>query len=312
MNNPEPSQSKSKSIWDDSQEQYQKGNFKVYWEMLSRVQQYQFKAMTGDENLHFFWHVLEEVRNRVGQKDLAALSLGCSEGDPGIEMRLIESGVFQKVVVMDLAQGLLEKQKAIAARRGLKGIHYLHEDLNRVSLTENEYDLIWAVGTIHHTENLERLFGQIQQALRENALFAMREYVGPNRLQFTARQLSIVNEILALLPEKYKRSHTGGIKNRMQSPALSDLLALDPSEAVRSRDIVPVLKEKLEVTKLVYTGGTILHPLLDSIASNFEGDEEADSILRLLILFEKTLIEGGALPSDYVFCLARKRRENPK
>ena len=54
-------------------------------------------------------------------------------------------------------------------------------------------------------------------------------------------------------------------------------------------------------------GGTILQPLLSNIASNFEKEQEGELVLKLLILLEKTFIEKGVLPSDYVFCMARKK-----
>jgi SAM-dependent methyltransferase len=298
---------KSESIWDNSISQYKKNDFKIYWELLSEVEKYQLKCITGNENLHFFWYVLNYIKENIGERNLHGLSLGCSEGNPAIEMRLIESGIFNKIKVMDIANGLLNKQRAIALKRGLNGIEYIKQDLNKVALEKNAYDLIWAVGTIHHTENLELLFQQINDALKHNGVFVMREYIGPNRLQFTDLQLSIVNEILSILPEKYKKGPNGIFKGTMGRVDLEYLMSMDPSESVRSQDIIQVMKEKLEIVKLAYTGGTILHPLLDGIASNFEKDENANAILKLLILFEKTLTNNSILPSDYVFCIAKKK-----
>jgi hypothetical protein len=82
---------------------------------------------------------------------------------------------------------------------------------------------------------------------------------------------------------------------------------MDSSEAIRPKDIMQVVEERLNVVACVYTGGTLLHPLLADIASNFEGNEDADTVLRLLILFERILIEKEILPSDYVFCMAKKK-----
>jgi hypothetical protein len=70
-----------------------------------------------------------------------------------------------------------------------------------------------------------------------------------------------------------------------------------------------VFAEHFAPLKIAHTGGTILHPLLSSIASNFDRDDFGDAFLRLLILFESTLISRGVLPSDYVFCLARRGSE---
>jgi SAM-dependent methyltransferase len=208
---------------------------------------------------------------------------------------------------MDIAEGLLHKQRKIAEDRGVKGIEYIKQDLNDVVLDGNAYDVIFAVGTIHHVEKLELFFDQINNALKDNGKVIMREYVGPNRVQFTDLQLNITNEILSILPERYKTRRDGSIKNRALNCDIDYLMKRDPSESVRSQDIVRVMKERLEIIKLAYTGGTILHPLLNEIASNFEQDEDAETILQLLIFLEKMLIEKGILPSDYVFCIAQKK-----
>jgi hypothetical protein len=118
-----------------------------------------------------------------------------------------------------------------------------------------------------------------------------------------------VNKILSVLPEKYKKKFDGVIKHVMTSPDIEVLIKQDPSESTRSLDIVPLLKERFEIIKLAYTGGTILYPLLEGIASNFEKDEDAETILKLSILFEKLLIEKDVLPSDYVFCMAKKKQD---
>jgi SAM-dependent methyltransferase len=208
---------------------------------------------------------------------------------------------------MDIAEGLLFKQRKIAMDRGAAGIEYIKQDLNEVELEGNAYDLIFAQGTIHHIEKLERFFDQINNALKEHGKFIVREYIGPNRMQFTDTQLAIINEILRVLPNKYKKTMDGSIKNIAYSADLDWLMKTDPSESVRSQEIISVMKERLEIIKLAYTGGTILHPLLSDIASNFERDQDGEAILKLLILFEKVLTEKGVLPSDYVFCIAQKK-----
>jgi SAM-dependent methyltransferase len=299
--------SETKTIWDNSVDQYQKKGFKLYWELLPAVEEYQLRSMTGNRHLHFFWQTLNFVRENIGERDLRALLVGCSEWNPSIEERLIGSGAFSSVKVIDIAKGLLERQKAISFERKIRGIEYVCQDLNEIALERNAYHLIWSVGTIHHIVNLEHLFDQMRESLRENGVLVMREYIGPNLLQFTEEQLAIVNEILKVLPEKYKKTYTGLIKEAVRNPDISQLMAADPSESIRSNDIMAVMKERFDVFKVCYTGGTILHPLLDGIASNFENSEEADVILRLLILMERIMIEKGVLQSDYVFCMARKK-----
>jgi SAM-dependent methyltransferase len=298
---------RSESIWDNSQEQHCKNNFKVYWELLPEVSNYQLKSITGKENYHYFEYMVDFMKENIGDKNLRGLSIGCQEWDPPPEEILIKRGLFNKMEVLDIAEGLLNKQAKLAVERGITRAEYKIKDCNNLQLEENAYDLIFAFGTVHHIEKLDLLFDQINRGLKSNGLFVMREYIGPNRIQFTEKQLSIVNEILSILPEKYRITFDGFIKKSHTNYDLEMLLRTDPSESVNSQGIMPAIKEHLDIIKLDYTGGTILHPLLNGIASSFEKDEDGAAIIKLLIFFEKTLIEKGVLPSDYVFCMAKKK-----
>jgi hypothetical protein len=58
-------------------------------------------------------------------------------------------------------------------------------------------------------------------------------------------------------------------------------------------------------------GGTLLHFLLHGIAGNFRPeDPESMAVLDMLIRIERTLIDVGDLPSDFVL-LAARRRQSP-
>jgi SAM-dependent methyltransferase len=245
--------------------------------------------------------------NNIGIQGLRGLSIGCGEG-VAPEMVLFEAGCFSRFEVMDIAGELLRRQEQTALERSLEGISYIKQDFNHVVLEQEAYDLVWAVGTVHHIENLESFFEQVRQALKENGIFVMREYVGPNRLQFSDEQLAIVNEILAVLPDKYKRTQYGFVKNAGKRVDVDKIVKQDPSEAVRSEDILPIMQQKLDVVHLANTGGTILHPLLNKIASNLEQDQDGEAILKTIILLERMLIKEGSLPSDYVFCIAKRKK----
>ncbi|MDF1558234.1 MAG: hypothetical protein P1P80_08690 [ANME-2 cluster archaeon] len=81
---------------------------------------------------------------------------------------------------------------------------------------------------------------------------------------------------------------------------------MDPSEAVRSEEILSIIREKLNVIHFANTGGTILNPFLNGIASNFEKDQCGEALLKTVIIFEKILVEKKVIHSDYVVCIAKK------
>jgi hypothetical protein len=124
---------------------------------------------------------------------------------------------------------------------------------------------------------------------------------------YTDLQLSIVNGILTLLPECYRKNMYGETIERVRRPSLAALEEIDPSEAVRSADILEVMNINLHVKKLIQTGGSILAPLLNGIASNFEKDPYGESLFEILINFEKYLVRERMIESDYIFCTAGKK-----
>lgn len=79
-------------------------------------------------------------------------------------------------------------------------------------------------------------------------------------MKFTDDQLQIVDKILSSIPDKYNVQLDGNIKRKFKRNDINELIKLDPSESVRSENILRIIKDKLEIIHLAYTGGTILNP----------------------------------------------------
>ena len=91
-------------------------------------------------------------------------------------------------------------------------------------------------------------------------------------------------------------------------------LESDPSEAVRSEEIIPVASNYFEILEERNMGGTILHMLLSDIIDNFDQTREEDRvILKFLCYLEKNMIENGELSSDEKMVIFKKKiKENIK
>ncbi len=88
----------------------------------------------------------------------------------------------------------------------------------------------------------------------------------------------------------------------------SEMAVDDPTEAVRSAEVLPVLAERFDIIERVPYGGTILMPVLDDIAENFEGDSAAAAgLLEMLFTIEDTLMSCGELQSDFMYLVARPK-----
>ena len=88
-------------------------------------------------------------------------------------------------------------------------------------------------------------------------------------------------------------AHTGAAleKTTANLPTERSVIAVDPSEAVRSAEIVPVLQQYFDLVELRPLGGTILQFLLADIAGNFQQDEAGAQLLEMLFAIEDALID---------------------
>jgi hypothetical protein len=81
---------------------------------------------------------------------------------------------------------------------------------------------------------------------------------------------------------------------------------LDPSEAVSSRQIVPLLDSLFERLEFYERGGNLTQLFFYRIAGNFANDDpEAREIVRRVIAEERAALARGILRSDYIFGLWR-------
>src|SRR5207249_7745947 len=163
----------------------------------------------------------------------------------------------------------LASEKARAA--GFDHLRYRVADLNKIKLNRETYDVIFGISSVHHVQNLEHLFRQVQQALKPGGYFFLDEFIGPSRFQWTDAQLRTMNDALRRLPKELRRriSDRKKFKDRVVRETVGEVTASDPSEAVRSSEILPLLAQYFELGQMRGYGGAILHQLLYDIAGNF-------------------------------------------
>jgi ubiquinone/menaquinone biosynthesis C-methylase UbiE len=237
-----------------------------------------------------------------------ALNLGC--GDGCLERHGAVIDVFRQCDAFDLSPTAIEIATNKAEQLGIRQrVNYTVADIDNIHLTKDYYDVAFCAMSMHHFENLEHILREINNSLKQNSLLIVNEYIGPKRFQWTDKQLSIANEMLGLLPEKYRLDPaTETMKKSIQRQTVEQMIAVDPSEAVRSSDIIPLILEQFEFVKRIDYGGTILNLLLENIILNFDETKSEDmAILNSIFYVERLLINEGILDSDFSMLVARKK-----
>lgn len=190
-----------------------------------------------------------------GRRFERALSIGCGTGP--LERDLVKRGLCRTVDAFDGSVHSLHVA-ARAAREAGAGdrIRYFAADFNEPSLPRRTYDIVFFHQSLHHVGKLEKLYRAVLRALKPGGLLYLDEYVGPSRTDWNdalvAPQRAVFSTIapeLRTMPE-------------LPLPIQPD----DPSEAIRSGEIMEQLRIGFDVAELRGYGGnllSVLYPLID-------------------------------------------------
>lgn len=261
------------------------------WMSEERCRLYINEMITGSPNewpMEWFQRVFSPDPKMIG------LSLGC--GDGALERDVRKKGVCREITGIDLSKRALELAETIAADEGFDGIIYERADFNQLDLEPDRFDIVFFHQAMHHVANLEGCVQQIKKTLIKGGLFYLDEYVGPSRDQWTSSLLERANQVYRAIPRAVRRSRT------VPFP----IEQADPSEAIRSSEIVPLVEAGFDVIEKRDYGGNLLsviHPLLRWGTMD---DAARRQCLEHLIDEERALLAAGA-PTYYTVIIARNR-----
>lgn len=237
----------------------------------------------------------------------AVLDVGCGEGS--VSIALIGAGIAEKSIGVDVSAQGIEAAKGHANAAGIGArAEFMCADILNLDFDGGFFDAIVINMALHHVLDIERLLAKIKRWKAPNAILAIHEYVGPNRFQWTDAARFEGERLLRSLPPKL-RVH--GISNEivesLWSPTYRDMLVGDPSEAIRSAEMIDILDCYFERIERRDFGGTILQPLLVDIVHNFEFERDAShrSELDRLFAAERELLRSGRITSNFSFLAYR-------
>lgn len=130
-----------------------------------------------------------------------------------------------------------------------------------------------------------------------------------HRIRGKLKDRDLLNAVKRRLVRSRARiTGTPRIKATANLPTLHSVMAVDPSESIRSAEIVPVLCRYFDIVEFKPMGGAILQFLLADIAGNFQG-EEGEKVLEMLFTVEDTLMAVGDLDSDFAYIVATPKTQ---
>ncbi len=280
----------------------------ILWGHVPEVQARTNKLISGDENIGYTSYI--ESKYLCGQNGLKALSLGCGKGLTEIEF--VKSNSFTVIDAYDLSEDAIAFAKKRAIEENVcEQINFRVADIDELELPKDYYDVFMTFHSLHHFSNLDFLYNKIKRTLKQDALIFINEYIGPTRWQWTDKQLDIVNGILNILPKNYREYFgTKSIKKKEYRPGTFSMYLNDPSEAIESEQIFPLLKDYFEIIEKKDYGGTILSLLFHEIAQNFiKRDQKTIELVQLCLNIEDLMLRNNEINSDFAVIVCRNRKE---
>lgn len=277
------------------------------WTHLPKIVQMVNRRVTGDPNcapLAWFFHRLaQEQPVPLGR----VMVVGC--GSAKAELGLVRNGWAQSAVGVDLSPRALALAAEAAQAEGLTSVLHRQANMNALPVGEDgfepgSFDAVFGLSGVHHCENLEGLYAALATLLKPRGWLYLDEYIGPARFQWTETQVALISGVLAMLPERMARTLSGILKRGFRRATPAEVIAVDPSEAVRSDEIVALLPGWFSIEAFRGYGGNLLHPALGQIAQNFHDDP--DGLLDRMIALEEQFLADGLLRDDFAIVLARK------
>jgi 2-polyprenyl-3-methyl-5-hydroxy-6-metoxy-1,4-benzoquinol methylase len=289
--------------WDHWVDQVESGSYKGWLDYQFIEDEYIRPQISGDKRVYYLQHFFERWVGELPAE--RGLSLGCGGGN--LERGLIAMNAARVIDGHDASAASIVLARRLAEEAGFGDrLHYHESNVDRIELPLATYDWVICKMSLHHFAELEHVCAQISGALKPGGVLMFNEFVGPTHHQWTDLQLELMNRMLETLP--------GSVRavipiHRFERLSVAEMKAIDPSESVRSAEILSVAAEYFEILEHRPYGGTLLQIFLQHVMPHLELENEWHcALLRSWFLYERTLVEHGVLPSDFAYVVARPRR----
>ena len=236
----------------------------------------------------------------AGRKNIQALTLAC--GDMSGEYGFFKLINATQVDAYDISEGQKEKFYSYTYDGQIE-VNYQIDDVNKLSLPECKYDVVYIQQSYHHLSAIEKVADEINKSLSDNGIFVICDYIGTNYLQRSAKQRKVCGKIWATMPERYRTNPQGKILDKIWIP---DKKTLPPHEAMRSEEILEVLQTKFSTNDMYLYGG-ILFPLFNQFARNYTDSEEDQTFLKVMWELDQILIENDVVEPNFIRAVFKKQ-----
>ncbi|MES2689587.1 MAG: methyltransferase domain-containing protein [Bacteroidota bacterium] len=289
-------ESRIRSTWDD--DELPGSN----WWQVDAVRKRWNELITGNEDLIYPDHVVQQFL--PGKTGLTMLSIGCGTGQRELEFG--KHACFKRIDAFDIAPKAIDDANRSAKELNINICNFFVGDVYKDAWPDEGYDIVLFHSSLHHFTNIDNILARVKATLKRGGLVIINEYVGANRFGFSPGRKKQVNNIYKHhIPDEFKtRKTSNAFKRQVYFPGLLRMVISDPSEAVESSTILPLMEKQFKLIEQKNYGGNLLTFILKDIAHQFN-KPGAQPVLKKLFLLEDQMMEKEQ-QSDFVFAVYKK------
>jgi SAM-dependent methyltransferase len=211
------------------------------------------------------------------------VSVGCAAAYK--EANLVLSGVVEEFFLYEISTERVKQGQEFARSRGISHkMHFISEDAFEVC--RDKFDLVYWNNALHHMMAVPAAISWSRSRLSPGGVFAMDDYVGASRFQWSDYSLDVATRFRQGLAIE----HRGSASAKVDRPTVQAMMALDPSEAADSARTIAALNVIFPEAQIIPTGGAIYHPGLNDILANID---EGSELLMSALLLDDVLARQG-------------------
>lgn len=233
------------------------------------------------------------------------ISIGC--GVATKEISLLVANIVQHFDLYEISPARLEQAQKNARNSGVFERISFHNTDAFLSDDQEKYGLVYWNNSLHHMLDTEETIRWTHDKLDRGGLFAMDDFVGASRFQWTDYELQIASQVRQILPERllvHPSDTTKRLPKTLLRPLLERMIEIDPTEAADSSNILKSIRKYFPDAAVLLTGGVIYHLALNDVLANFD-DAIDNTLLKSLLLLDATLARNGV--TQYATAIAHKK-----
>jgi SAM-dependent methyltransferase len=231
------------------------------------------------------------------------LTLGSGPCDRELNELAPKLKVEYELIAADINETVCQLAKDRAAQKRIP-LTYLTQDINRLSLTPDSFDVIIAFASLHHFLELGHITKEINRGLKKDGIFVTLDIPTKNGYRLWEETRTVVNDIMKTLPAEFRFNH---YTKQTDEEYIDNDLSVYSFECINSEMIIPCLRKNLREVIFV-PAHCIARRFFDHMYGfNFDRHPEfGNAFQQFIFKLDEYYLERGLLKPETFFGVYKK------